>query len=176
MLYMETPTTFCHVSGLMIFETPTPDFDPYKAVHAKFASLVGELEPMRRRLVDVPFGLDHPYWVADADVDLDFHIREIHLARPGMVDQLGDQVSRLVGRPMDRSRPLWEVYVIDGLHNGRWALLTQEHHATTAGPSGKIMLEAFTDTEPDVPPPGPSRSWELESRPGDVDLLRRAVG
>jgi diacylglycerol O-acyltransferase / wax synthase len=176
MLYMETSTTFGHVSGLMIFEKPGPDFEPYAAVYAKFASLVGDLEPMRRRLVGVPFGLDHPYWVADADVDLDLHIREIHLARPGMVDQLGDQVSRLVGRPMDRSRPLWEVYVIDGLHNGRWALLTKYHHATIDGSSGQIMLNAFTDTEADAPPPGPSRAWELESRPGAVDLLGRAVG
>jgi diacylglycerol O-acyltransferase len=176
MLYMETPTTFGHVSGLMIFETPSPDFDPYKAVYAKFASLVGELEPLRRRLVDVPFGLDHPYWVADADVDLDFHIREIHLARPGMVDQLGEQVSRIVGRPMDRSRPLWEVYVIDGLHNGRWALLTKYHHATIDGASGQMMLEAFTDTEADAPPPGPGPSWELEPLPDHVELLRRAVG
>jgi diacylglycerol O-acyltransferase / wax synthase len=176
MLYMETPTTFCHVSGLMIFETPSPDFAPYAAVYDKFASLVGELEPMRRRLVDVPFGLDHPYWVADAYVDLDFHIREIHLARPGMVDQLGEQVSRLVGRPMDRSRPLWEVYVIDGLHNGRWALLTKYHHATIDGASGRLMLEAFTDTRPDAPPPGEGPSWEPESLPGNVELLRRAAG
>src|ERR1700758_1879872 len=76
MLYMETPRTFCHVAALMIFETPSPDFDPRAAVYAKFASLVGELEPLRRRLVDVPLGLDHPYWVADADVDLGFHIRK----------------------------------------------------------------------------------------------------
>src|SRR5580658_5473696 len=94
---------------------PSPDFDPHAAVYAKFASLVGELEPLRRRLKEVPLGLDHPYWVADADVDLDFHIRKVHLARPGMVDQLAELVSRLVGQPMDRSRPLWEVYVIDRL-------------------------------------------------------------
>jgi diacylglycerol O-acyltransferase / wax synthase len=105
MPYMETPTAFFHVSGLMIFERPGLDFDPYAAVYARFASLVGELEPLRRRLVDVPFGLDHPYWVADADVDLDFHIREIHLARPGMVDQLGEQVSRLVGPRSTASNP-----------------------------------------------------------------------
>jgi diacylglycerol O-acyltransferase / wax synthase len=176
LLHMETPTAFFHVSGLMIFETPSPDFDPYAMVYAKFASLVGELEPLRRRLVDVPLGLDHPYWVADADVDLDFHIREIHLARPGMVDQLGEQVSRIVGRPMDRSRPLWEVYVIDGLHSDRWALLTKYHHATIDGSSGQIMLDAFTDTESDAPPPGAGPSWELEPLPGDVELLRRAVG
>jgi diacylglycerol O-acyltransferase len=176
LLYMETPTTFAHVSGLMIFERPSPDFDPYAAVYAKFASLIGELEPLRRRLVDVPLGLDHPYWVADADVDLDFHIREIHLARPGMVDQLGEQVSRLVGRPMDRARPLWEVYVIDGLQNDRWALLTKYHHATIDGASGQMMLEAFTDTESDAPPPGPGPSWEVEPLPGDVELLLRAAG
>src|ERR1700755_764001 len=173
---METPTTFGHVTGLMIFERPSADYDPFAAVYAKFASMVGELEPLRRRLVEVPFGLDHPYWVADADVDLDFHIREIHLARPGMVDQLGEQVSRLVGRPRDRSRPLWEAYVIDGLHNGRWALLTKYHHATIDGASGQLMLEAFTDTEPDAPPPGDGPSWEPESPPGNVELLRRAVG
>ena len=108
-LYMETPTTFGHVTGLMIFERPNADYDPFAAVSAKYASLVGELEPLRRRLVEVPFGLDHPYWVADPNFDLDFHIREIRLAKPGMVDQLAEQVSRIVGRPMDRTRPLWEV-------------------------------------------------------------------
>src|SRR6201997_3688242 len=71
-LYMETPTTFGHVTGLMIFERPSADFDPFAAVYAKYASLVGELEPLRRRLVEVPFGLDHPYWVADGKLDLDF--------------------------------------------------------------------------------------------------------
>src|ERR1700739_2001149 len=175
-LYMETPTTFGHVTGLMIFERPSPDYDPYAAVYAKFASLVGDVEPLRRRLVEVPLGLDHPYWVSDPNFDLDFHIREIHLARPGMVDQLAEQVSRIVARPMDRSRPLWEVYVIDGLHGGRWALLTKYHHATIDGASGQLMLEMVTATEPDAPPPGDGPSWQPESLPGDVDLLRRAVG
>ena len=114
-LYMETPTTFGHVTGLLIFERPSTDFDPYAAVYAKYAWLVGQLEPLRRRLVEVPFGLDHPYWIDDPNFDLDFHIRQIHLARPGMVDQLAEQVAGIVGRPMDRTRPLWEVYVIEGL-------------------------------------------------------------
>ncbi|OOK66496.1 wax ester synthase-like Acyl-CoA acyltransferase domain protein [Mycobacterium kansasii] len=153
-LYLETPTTFGHVTGLMIFERPNPDYDPYAAVHAKFASLVGELEPLRRRLVEVPFGLDHPYWVFDPNFDLDYHIRELRLARPGLVDQLAEQVCRIVGRPMDRTRPLWEVYVIDGLQDGRWALLTKYHHATIDGASGQLMLQIVTDTQPDAPPPG----------------------
>ena len=174
-LYMETPTTFGHVTSLMIFERPNPDYDPYAAVYAKYASLVGQLEPLRRRLVGVPFGLDHPYWVADPNFDLDFHVREIHLARPGMVDQLAEQVSRIVGRPMDRTRPLWEVYVIDGLHSGRWALLTKYHHATIDGAAGQLMLTILTDTDPDAPAPGPGPSWEPEPLPGNVELLRHAV-
>ena len=174
-LYMETPTTFGHVTGLMIFERPSADFDPFGAVYAKFASMVGELEPLRRRLVEVPFGLDHPYWVADPNLDLDFHIREIHLAKPGMVDQLADQVSRIVGRPMDRTRPLWEVYVIDGLYSGRWALLTKYHHATIDGAAGQLMLQMMTDPDPSAPPPGESPAWDDESVPSTVDLLRRTA-
>jgi len=91
-LYMETPTTFGHVNGLGIYERPDADFDPYSAVYARFASKVGELEPMRRRVVEVPFQLDHPYWIDDPDFDLDFHIRHMSLAPPGRVDQLAEQV------------------------------------------------------------------------------------
>ena len=175
-LHMETPTTFGHVTGLLIFERPSADYDPYAAVYARYAWLVGQLEPLRRRLVGVPFGLDHPYWVTDPDVDLDFHVREIHLARPGMVDQLAEQVSRIVGRPMDRSRPLWEVYVIDGLHSDRWALLTKYHHATIDGAAGQLMLNVLTDTEPDAPTPAAGPSWEPEPLPSNIDLLRRTLG
>lgn len=174
-LYLETPTTFGHVTGLMIFERPNEEFDPCAAVYAKYASLIGELEPLRRRLVEVPLGLDHPYWVDDPNFDLDFHIREIHLARPGMADQLADQVSRIVGRAMDRSRPLWEVYVIDGLHSGRWALLTKYHHATVDGAAGQLMLNMITDTEPDATPPGPGPAWQPEELPSTVELLRKTA-
>jgi diacylglycerol O-acyltransferase len=174
-LYMETPTTFGHVTGLMIFERPSADYDPFTAVYAKYASLVGQLEPLRRRLVQVPFGLDHPYWVTDPKLDLDFHIREIHLAKPGMVDQLADQVSRIVGRPMDRTRPLWEVYVIDGLHSGRWALLTKYHHATIDGAAGQLMLKILTDPDADAPQPGGGPLWVTEPLPSTVELLRRTA-
>jgi WS/DGAT/MGAT family acyltransferase len=131
---------------------------------------------MRRRLVEVPFGLDHPYWIADPNFDLEFHVRELNLAKPGRVDQLAEQVSRIVGRPMDRTRPLWEVYVIDGLESGRWALLTKYHHATIDGASGQLMLEILTGTDPDAAPPGESPSWVPEPIPSDAELLRLAIG
>jgi len=171
-LNMETPNTYGHVTGLMLFDRPSPDFDPYAAVYEKYASLVGQLEPMRRRLVEVPLGLDNPYWVFDPHFDIDYHIREISIAKPGLVDQLADQVCRIVGRPMDRSRPLWEVYVIDGLANGWWGLLTKFHHATIDGAAGQIMLSAVLSTEPDDSPAPASPAWEPESIPGQAEMLR----
>ncbi|MET0323617.1 MAG: wax ester/triacylglycerol synthase family O-acyltransferase [Ilumatobacteraceae bacterium] len=175
-LYMETPTTFGHVNGLSIYERPSAEFDPYAAVYARFASKVGELEPMRRRVVEVPFHLDHPYWINDPNFDLDFHIRHMSLAPPGRVDQLAEQVSRIIGRPMDRSRPLWEVYVIEGLESGRWALLTKYHHATIDGASGVLMLNLLNDHTPDADPPGESPPWTPESVPSDMELLRLTLG
>src|SRR2546425_377235 len=79
------------------------------------------LPPMRMRLVEVPFGLDYPYWVDDGDFDLDFHVRELALPPPGTDQQLAEQVSRIASRPLDRARPLWELYLIHGLPNGNVA-------------------------------------------------------
>ncbi|WP_116997041.1 WS/DGAT/MGAT family O-acyltransferase [Desertimonas flava] len=171
-LYMETPNTFGHVTGLMLFDRPTPDFDPFAAVHDMYASLVGRIEPMRRRLVEVPLGLDHPYWIFDPNFDLDFHIRALNIPKPGLVDQLADQVARIVGRAMDRSRPLWEVYVIEGLADGSWGLLTKYHHATIDGAAGQLMLEMILSADPHVPPPEPSPDWEPEAIPTPAELLR----
>jgi diacylglycerol O-acyltransferase len=171
-LYMETPTTFGHVNGLAIYERPSPDYDPYGAVYRRYASKVGELEPMRRRIVEVPMHLDHPYWIDDPNFDLDFHIRHMSLAPPGRPEQLADQIARIVGRPMDRTRPLWEVYVIEGLEDGTWALLTKYHHATIDGASGVIMTTLMNDLSPDAPPPGESPPWEPEEIPSDAELLR----
>jgi diacylglycerol O-acyltransferase / wax synthase len=171
-LYMETPNTYGHVSGLAIYERPTDDFDPFEQVLRRFGAMVGHLEPMRRRLAQVPFGLDHPYWIDDPDFDLDYHVRHIGLAPPGAADQLGEQVARIVGRHMDRRRPLWEVYVIEGLADGRWAMLTKYHHSTIDGASGVIMLKILTDPSPDAEWNMEPVEWHGEAVPRDVDLLK----
>ena len=95
---------------------------------------------MRRRLVEVPFGLDHPYWIEDPDFDLDFHVRHMGLPPPGDQRQLAEQVARIVARPLDRSRPLWELYVIEGLEGGRFAVYHKVHHALVDGESGMAVL------------------------------------
>ncbi len=174
-LYMETANTYGHVNGLSVYERPTPDFDPYAAVYERFGSLVGHVQPLRRRVVEVPFGLDHPYWVDDPDFDLDYHVRQIGLAPPGAADQLAEQVARIIGRPMDRSRPLWEVYVIEGLGDGRWAMLTKFHHATVDGAAGVIMLKLFTDESRDAEWPWEPVHWEGEPLPTDGELLKQTV-
>ena len=173
-LYMETPTTFGHVSGLGIYERPSDDFDPYQVVYERFGALVGMAEPMRRKLVEVPFSLDHPWWIDDIDFDLDYHVRHIGLAPPGGADQLTEQVSRIVGRQMDRNRPLWEVYVIEGLADGRWAMLTKFHHATIDGAAGVILLNMLTTTDPDAPAPE-ALEWKGEHPPSQSQLLQHTL-
>jgi WS/DGAT/MGAT family acyltransferase len=173
-LYLESATTYGHVSGLAIYERPSPDFDPYEAVRARMAAMIGRAEPFRRRLVEVPLQLDHPYWIDDPHFDLDFHVRHLGLAPPGAADQLAEQVARIVSRPLDRSRPLWEMYVIEGLGDGRWATLTKTHHATIDGASGVILLSMLTDTTPDAAPLEPVE-WHGEPIPSDTMLLERTM-
>jgi len=170
-LLMETANTYGHVNGLSIYERPSPDFDPFTEVRNRLGIMVGHLEPLRRKVVEVPFELDRPYWVEDADFDLDFHVRHIGLAPPGAADQLAEQVARIVGRRMDRSRPLWEAYVIEGLADGRWALLQKTHHATIDGASGVIMLKMFTDDSRDAIYPLEHREWVGEQPPSRAEML-----
>jgi WS/DGAT/MGAT family acyltransferase len=174
-LVMETPNTYGHVNGLSIYDRPSTDFEPFGVVRERFAVMVSHLEPLRRKVVEVPFGLDRPYWVDDADFDLDFHVRHIGLAPPGAADQLAEQVARIVGRKMDRSRPLWEVYVIEGLADGRWALLQKTHHATIDGASGVIMLKMFTDLSRDAEYAYELEPWAGEQPPSNAEMLQRAV-
>jgi WS/DGAT/MGAT family acyltransferase len=173
---METSNTYGHVNGLSIYERPSPDYDPFAIVRERYATLAGNLPPYRRRVVEVPMGLDHPYWINDPHFDLDYHVREIGLAPPGTDDQLAEQVARIIGRPMDRRHPLWEVYVIEGLHDGRWALLSKTHHATIDGASGVIMMQMLNQDAPDAPWPFEDVPWEPEEIPSEADLVRRAVG
>ncbi|MEM7285730.1 MAG: wax ester/triacylglycerol synthase family O-acyltransferase [Actinomycetota bacterium] len=175
-LVMETPNTYGHVNGLSVYERPSPDFHPFDVVRERFKIMVSNFEPFRRKLVEVPLGLDRPYWVDDAEFDLDFHVRHIGLAPPGAADQLAEQVARIVGRKMDRSRPLWEAYVIEGLADGRWALLQKTHHATIDGAAGVIALLMFADDGPDGEWHYTEQPWTGEEPPGQGELLNKALG
>ena len=98
----------------------------------------------------MPLGLDYPYWIDDEDFDLHFHVRELGLPAPGSDEQLAEQVARIVSRPLDRARPLWELYLISGLRSGHVAMLTKIHHAVIDGMSGAEILGLLLDLTPEV--------------------------
>jgi len=174
-LNLETSTSFGHVNSLSIYERPKDkkNYDPYQAFRDQIESKLGILEPFRRRLVEVPLGLDRPYWINDPDFDLDFHVRHIGVPGEGTAEQVGDLVGRLIARPMDRTRPLWEAYVIEGLASGDFAVLLKLHHSTIDGAAGAEMVSMLLDPEQS----DAHRNWTAESEPSTGELLARtAVG
>ena len=176
-LQLETASQFGHVSGLSIFTKPdTPGYDPYQAWRTQLEERLHLLEPLRRRLVEVPLGLDHPFWIADPDFDLDFHVRHTAVPPPGNDDQLTNIVARIVGRPLERTRPLWLSYVIEGLGDERFAVLTVVHHAAVDGASGVELLTIMLDEEPGGIEVAPAAEpWRPEPKPGDAELLARTA-
>ena len=173
-LNMETPSTFGHVSSLNIFDpTDAPGGASVEATKQIILERMDQLAPFRRRLVEVPFGLDLPYWIEDPDFDIDFHVRHHAVPAPGTPEQLAEVISRIVARPLDRSRPLWELYVIEGVANGtRIAQLTKIHHAAIDGAAGAGMLAAILDRSADYRPAGRVAPWTADTVPTDDQMLR----
>ncbi|HEX2782197.1 MAG TPA: wax ester/triacylglycerol synthase family O-acyltransferase [Ilumatobacteraceae bacterium] len=176
-LNMETASTFGHVASLNIYDpTDAPGGAGLEATKQTILERIDLLAPFRRRLVEVPLGLDLPYWIEDPDFDIDFHVRHHAVPPPGTAQQLAEAISRIVARPLDRARPLWELYVIEGVDNGRLiAQLTKVHHAAIDGASGAAMLAAMLDLDPAYRPViGPAQR-EPETVPSDEQLLRMTV-
>ncbi len=176
-LYMETASQFGHVSSVSVYERPPddPDYDPFTAWREQIERRLHLLEPLRRRLREVPLGLDHAFWVEDPDFDLDFHVRQNAVPPPGSDRQLAEIVARIIGRPVDRTRPLWETYVIEGLAGDRFAILTKFHHATIDGASGAELLTMMLDSSPDGDPvEPPDRPWTPDRVPGDSEMIAMA--
>ncbi len=145
-LYMETARQFGHVAGLSVFRLPEePGWSPYDATVGRLNAELERLEPFRRRVVEVPFQLDHPYWAEDPNFDLEFHVRTTAVPAPGGIDQLQRLVGRLIATPLDRNRPLWELYVIEGLEDDRFAILNKLHHATIDGALAAELISLLYD-------------------------------
>jgi diacylglycerol O-acyltransferase len=177
-LAVESASTYGHVGGLTIYDPSTAPGG--KVELADICRAVGErihlLPPFRWRLVEVPFGIDLPYWIEDPDFDLDFHIRDSAVPPPGDDRQLAETVARIFARPLDRSHPLWELYLIHGLEGGRIAQLTKVHHSVVDGVSGNEILTVLLDPSPEgreIPPP--EETPRPERVPGDVEMLGRGL-
>ncbi len=176
-LNMETPTTYGHICGLAIYDPSTAQ---HPITRDDVMHLISErlhlLPPYRRRLIEVPLGLDHPYWIEDPDFDIDFHVRHIGLPAPGDHHQLAEQVARIAARHLDRSKPLWELYIIDGLEGGLSAQLTKIHHCTIDGVSGAEILATLLDLAPEPEPvEPPAKPWRPDPVPTQVEMLARSA-
>ena len=178
-LNMETPVQQGHVGGVVVVDPSTaPKGWGFETIRALIQDRIHLLPPFRRRLVTVPFDLDHPYWVDDAEFDIDFHLRHIGVPAPGDRERLANLVARIHERPLDRSRPLWELYVIDGLEHGRVAVYTKVHHAAIDGVSGAEMLTILLDTSVESDAESDPRGmagWIGQRVPGQVELLARSA-
>jgi len=174
-LNVESPTTVGHVGSLIILDPSTAPGGEWnlESVRAVFEPRLYLAAPFRQRLVEVPLGLGRPYWVDDPHFDIEFHLRELALPSPGTHQELAEQVARIHARQLDRSRPLWEAYVITGLEGGRCAFYSKIHHAAIDGVSGAEILETVMDVtvEPRVVPPE-SRPFVPRRMPSRLELLR----
>src|SRR5947208_3044822 len=177
-LAMETPRTVGHVAGIAILDPSTAPGGTLTAdsLTTLLSDRVHLVPPFRWRLAQVPFGLDHPYWIEDPDFDLDFHIRETAVPPPGDDRQLADLVARICARPLDRAHPLWELYVIQGLPGGRVGVLTKVHHAAVDGVSGAEVMGIVYDTEPTGRQlPAAPAAHVGEKEPPQLELLMRSL-
>lgn len=184
-LYFETPATHMHIGSVALYDQSSAP-----GGQVRFRDLVDNVRKrlhlakcFRRRVVEVPLQLDHPYWLEDRHFDLEFHVRHIALPPPGDWRQLCRQAARLHSYPLDRSHPLWEMTVISGLKNiqgvaeGAFAVLLKVHHAAIDGASGAALTEVIHDESPRAPRvPLPDQIWVGQPEPSAPELMARTFG
>ncbi|MPZ95643.1 MAG: wax ester/triacylglycerol synthase family O-acyltransferase [Propionibacteriales bacterium] len=173
-LNVESPTTVGHVGSLLLLDPSTaPGGDlTLDALRDVLEPRLHLAAPLRQRLVMVPLGLGRPYWADDPDFDLEFHLRDIALPGEGTEEQLGEQVARLHARPLDRTRPLWEMYLIHNVAGGRSAIYSKVHHAAIDGVSGAEILATIMDVSPEPREVDqPEDAWTPGVLPSQVEML-----
>ncbi len=173
-LYMEGSTTPMHVGSVMVFQPPRDgrfDYDRLLSLISKRISFV----PRYRQCVrEVPGRLANPVWVDDEDFDVTYHVRRSALPRPGSDVQLQEFVARIQSRRLDRRRPLWEVYLIEGLAGGRFAVVTKAHQALVDGINALDIAGVMVDGRPGSEGPA-NRAWHPAREPNDVELIASAL-
>lgn len=174
-LYLESPKTPMHAAGLQLFELPEGGGASFYEDLRKHLLERAHLIPLfHRHLHPTPLAFDHPVWIEDAGFDVDYHLRHLALPRPGGVRELTDLAEFLYPPLLDRSRPLWEYTVIDGLASGHAALYAKAHHACLDGMASQAMLDVFYSHSPDAPPPRAARAPRQEAEPSVLRSLGSA--
>jgi WS/DGAT/MGAT family acyltransferase len=178
-LYLETPTMHMHIVGVIVMDPSTmPDGYTYERLKALLRSKIHRVPPFYQCIKRVPLDLEHPYWVPDPDFDIDRHVHRIGIPEPGDKEELGKLVGEIAAKPLDRSRPLWELWVVEGLDDGQVALITKMHHAAGDGmASGYLMLQLLSMSPeiPDIDHPKPLPKIDRSEIPTDFELVRHAL-
>lgn len=172
-LYLEEPTTPMHVGSMAIFEPPAEGFD-YDRLVALVSARIAYVPRYRQRVRVVPGRLANPVWVDDEDFDVTYHVRRSALPRPGTQEQLLELVARVQSRALDRSRPLWEVYLVEGLEDGRFAIVTKSHQALVDGVNAVDISQVILDDAPETADV-PTDTWMPSKEPSDFELLAGAL-
>jgi WS/DGAT/MGAT family acyltransferase len=190
-LYLENPATAMHVGTVMIFK-PAKGGLSLDRLSRHISSRINQVPRYRQRLRQVPGRLANPIWVDDEEFDLSYHVRRSAVPKPGNADQLAELVARLQSRPLDRQRPLWELYVVEGLADGHFALISKVHQALVDGVHTVDLSQVILDHEPNLEPvaqlpwtpaPGPNTAQlvvdavtDVIARPGElVDVVRHGL-
>ena len=166
-LYFETPSTPMHTMGVLLLESRQPHLT-IGAIESLFLDRMHLLPPLRQRVIEVPLGLDHPVLVADPEFDVRNHVTRVHWDEPGTLEDVDWAAGVLASRPLDRGRPLWQVWWFDNLVDGGSALVTKLHHAITDGVSSARFMAQMLDTHPEI------RSERTAPRRGAVTDLPSA--
>src|SRR5699024_2178741 len=176
-LYLETSQQLLHVCALLTLDISTvPGGYDYERFHSQLAERVAQAPEFRRKLHDPGWNVGHPMWVADTEFDLDNHVHRINVPGDGTRADLGQLCARLAGQPLNRHRPLWQLYVIEGAADGSIAVLLKMHHASVDGVSGANLLAHLASLEPDATPPAAAQEQPgNETPPGVLETLRADV-
>src|SRR5947208_10654039 len=176
-LYMETRTLHMHTLKIGVIDpSSVPGGYSFQKVKDTLASRMHLLPPFRRRLVTVPLSLHHPVWIEDPDFDLDDHLRRVGAPAPGGPREFGELISAVASHQLDRSRPLWELWVVEGLEAGRVGFITKIHHCAADGVASAALLANVFDIEPDVlDVPPPAQPWVPDKIPTRGEILWQAL-
>lgn len=169
LLHLEDSTTQLHGGSVMVFDAPSEGFD-YERLISLISRRISHVPRYRQRVRFVPFGVGNPVWVDDERFDITYHVRRSALPRPGSDEQLEELVARILPRPLDRERPLWEVYLVEGLADDRFAIISKTHHALVDGIHAVDIAHIIVDGDQDAPV-DVVHHWRPTPEPTDAELL-----
>ena len=174
-LYMETSTLHMHTIKVAVLDiAPGADYS-VAGIRRAMAERMHLLPPFRRRVVEVPFGIHHPVWIEDPDFNLDHHLRRAVAAHPGGQGELDAVVSQIASVPLDRRHPLWELWIVEGLAEGRVAAVAKIHHALADGVAVAELLANVMSPDPAAVTPPPPQAWSPDRLSSRAELLRQAA-